>query len=184
MRFCSQCGSNRIAFEIPAGDSRPRHLCHACGAIHYENPRVIAGCIVSDGDRVLLCRRAIEPRHGFWTAPAGFLENGETLEEGAARETFEEAAAKVDIDNLYTIFNITHIHQIHVFFRGQLQDGQFGAGEESLECRLFAEHEIPWAELAFPTVAKTLKYWLEDRRRGEFPIRVRDMPRRNPGPHT
>ncbi|MFP5441930.1 MAG: NUDIX hydrolase [Gammaproteobacteria bacterium] len=178
MRFCSQCGSDRLVLEVPAGDSRPRHVCHACQTIHYQNPKVVTGCLVVDGDRVLLCRRAIEPRRGFWTSPAGFLENGETLQEGAARETREEADAGVEIDGLYTVFNLTHIHQIYVFFRGRLSGGTYGAGEESIECRLFAEHEIPWDELAFPTVAKTLKYWLEDRKTGNFPVRVRDIPRR------
>lgn len=178
MRYCSQCGSDRLVLEIPTGDSRPRHVCHACQTIHYQNPKVVTGCLVVDGDKVLLCRRAIEPRRGFWTSPAGFLENGETLQEGAARETREEADAAVELDGLYTVFNLTHIHQIYVFFRGRLSGGTYGSGEESIECRLFAEHEIPWDELAFPTVAKTLKYWLEDRKTGNFPVRVRDIPRR------
>ncbi len=178
MRFCSQCGSDRIALEVPAGDSRPRHVCHACSTIHYQNPKVVTGCLVTHGDRVLLCRRAIEPRRGFWTAPAGYLENGETLQEGAARETREEADARVEIDDLYAVFNLTHIHQIYVFFRGRLVDGQYGVGEESLESRLFSEEEIPWDEIAFPTVQKTLKYWLEDRKTGSYPVRVRDIPRR------
>ena len=178
MRFCSQCGSDQVAFEIPPGDSRPRHFCRACGTIHYQNPRVIAGCLVTHGDRVLLCRRAIEPRRGFWTMPAGFLENGETLQDSAARETREEADAQVAIDDLYAIFNLTHIHQVYVFFRGRLVDGQYGVGEESLESRLFAEDEVPWEELAFPTIHKTLKYYFADRQGGQFPVRVRDIPRR------
>jgi ADP-ribose pyrophosphatase YjhB (NUDIX family) len=178
MRFCSQCGSDRVAFEVPAGDSRPRHVCKACQAIHYQNPRVIAGCLVTHEDKVLLCRRAIEPRRGLWTIPAGFLENGETLAEGAARETWEEAAARVELDELYGVFNLTHIHQIYVFYRGRLVNGEYGVGEESLETRLFAEHEIPWEELAFPTVHKTLRYFFEDRRTGQYPVRVRDIPRR------
>jgi ADP-ribose pyrophosphatase YjhB (NUDIX family) len=179
MRFCSHCGSDRLALEIPAGDARPRHVCHACQAIHYQNPKVVSGCLVTHGDRVLLCRRAIEPRRGFWTAPAGYLENGETLQEGAIRETLEEADAGVELDGLYALFNLTHIHQIYVFFRGRLIDGRYGVGEESLECRLFAEDEIPWDELAFPTVSKTLRYYFEDRKTGDFPVRLRDIPRRN-----
>jgi len=179
MRFCSQCGSGQLVFEIPAGDSRPRHVCKSCEVIHYQNPRVIAGCLVTHGDQVLLCRRAIEPRRNFWTLPAGFLENGETLAEGAMRETWEEAAARVELDDLYGVFNLTHIHQIYVFYRGRLVDGEFGVGEESLETRLFGEDEIPWDELAFPTVSKTLRYYFEDRKRNTFPLRVRDIPRRH-----
>ncbi len=178
MRYCSTCGSDQLAFEVPSGDSRPRHVCKACQIIHYQNPRVIAGCLVTYADKVLLCRRAIEPRRNFWTLPAGFLENGETLQEGAERETWEEAAAKVDIDELYGVFNLPHIHQIYVFYRGRLVNGEFGVGEESLETRLFAEHEIPWDELAFPTIHKTLKYYFADRQTNTFPVRVRDIPRR------
>lgn len=178
MRFCSDCGSDQLAFEIPPGDTRPRHVCKSCNMIHYQNPRVVTGCIVVDGDKVLLCRRAIEPRRNFWTLPAGFLENGETMQEGAERETREEAEARVVITDIYTLFNLPAIHQIHVFYRGDLQDGAYGAGEESLETKLFAEHEIPWEELAFPTVTKTLRYYFADRQRGEFPMRVRDIPRR------
>lgn len=178
MRFCSQCGSDQIVFDVPAGDARPRHVCKACNIIHYQNPKVIAGCLVTHEDKVLLCRRAIEPRRNFWTLPAGFLENGESMAEGAARETREEAAAKVEIHDLYALFNLIHIHQIYVFFRGTLVDGAFGVGEESLETRLFSEAEIPWEELAFPVIHKTLRYFFEDRKTGLFPVRVRDIPRR------
>ena len=178
MRFCSQCGSDQLVFEIPGGDTRHRHICRACKVIHYQNPRVIAGCLVTADDKVLLCRRAIEPRRGFWTIPAGFLENGETIAEGAARETREEAAASVALADIYGIFNLTHIHQIYVFYRGELLNGEFGIGEESLETRLFAEDEIPWDALAFPTVHKTLKYYFADRKTGEFPLRIRDIPRK------
>lgn len=178
MRFCSQCGSNQMVFEVPAGDSRPRHICRACNIIHYQNPNMVAGCLVTQEDQVLLCRRAIEPRRNYWTLPAGFLENGESLQEGAARETWEEAEARVQIHDLYTLFNLTHIHQIHAFFRGELLDGRFGVGEESLETQLFSEADIPWEELAFPTVSKTLRYFFADRKHGAFPLRIRDIPRR------
>lgn len=178
MRFCSDCGSDRIAFEVPPGDSRPRHVCKACSIIHYQNPRVVTGCLVTHGDRVLLCRRAIEPRLGFWTLPAGFLENGESMLEGAAREAWEEAEARVELDALYSVFNLTHIHQIHVFHLGTLVNGEYGVGSESLESRLFAEDEIPWEQIAFTTVHKTLKWFFDDRRKSQFPLRVRDYPRR------
>jgi ADP-ribose pyrophosphatase YjhB (NUDIX family) len=175
MKFCSDCGSDRITFAIPDGDNRERHLCPDCGAIHYTNPRIIAGVLPVWEDRILLCKRSIEPRKDFWTLPAGFLENGETLQQGAERETREEALAHVDIHDIYTIFNLTHINQVYVFFRGTLIDGAYGVGEESADADLFAEHEIPWNELAFPTIHKTLKFYLQDRQAGEFPVRMRDL---------
>lgn len=174
MNFCSQCGHS-IVQRTPEGDSRPRHVCDNCHTVHYENPKVICGCLPVWEDKVLLCRRAIEPRRGYWTLPAGFMENGETTPEAAARETFEEAAAPVDIGDLYALFNIRHINQVYLMFRAHLKDGVFGVGEESLECRLFAEEEIPWDEIAFPTIKRTLYYYFDDRKKGEFPFRMRDI---------
>jgi ADP-ribose pyrophosphatase YjhB (NUDIX family) len=176
MKFCSDCG-NPVGLRIPDGDSRERHVCAHCGMIHYQNPRIIAGTLPFVGEQVLLCRRAIEPRLGFWTLPAGFMENGETTAEAAARETLEEADAKVLTPDLYAIFNLPHINQVYIFFRAALADGHFGAGPESLESRLFSEHEIPWGELAFPTVKRALTFYFEDRKTGCFPIRVEDIRR-------
>lgn len=175
MNYCSNCGSDGIQWLTPEGDDRPRHVCPECGRIHYTNPRVIAGVLPVWGDRILLCRRSIQPRAGFWTLPAGFLENGETLQQGAERETREEALAEVDIADLYTIFNLTHINQIYIFFRGRLREGRFGVGEESADAALFTAEELPWDELAFPTIHQTLDFFLHDREQGCFPIRTRDI---------
>ncbi|MCD6059895.1 MAG: ADP-ribose pyrophosphatase [Moraxellaceae bacterium] len=174
MNFCSHCGQP-VAHRIPEGDSRLRYVCDNCKTVHYQNPKVVCGCLPVWQDSVLLCRRAIEPRRGFWTLPAGFMENGETTPEAAARETREEAAAEVAIGEPYALFNIRHINQVYLMFRATLTDGVFGVGEESLECRLFTEDEIPWDELAFPTIARTLKYYFEDRKGGTFPFRMRDI---------
>lgn len=174
MNFCSQCGQP-VAHRIPEGDSRLRYVCDHCQTVHYQNPKVVCGCLPVWEDKVLLCRRAIEPRRGFWTLPAGFMENDETTPEAAARETREEAAADVDIGPLYALFNIRHINQVYLMFRAELRRGAFGVGEESLECRLFTEAEIPWEELAFPTIVRTLRYYFEDRKQGEFPFRMHDI---------
>jgi ADP-ribose pyrophosphatase YjhB (NUDIX family) len=141
-------------------------VCPQCGTVHYENPRLVVGCVAEFEDRLLLCRRAIEPRRGHWTLPAGFLENGETLEAGAARECQEEALAEVRIGSLLLIANVTAAHQVHVFFRAQLVDGTFGAGPESLESRLVTPAEIPWEDLAFPSSRRALEAFLEDRTAG------------------
>ena len=174
MKYCSDCG-NPVSLKIPSGDTRERHVCDHCGTIHYQNPRIIAGTLPIVGDKVLLCRRAIEPRLGFWTLPAGFMENGETTQQAAARETVEEADARVDIQGLYMVFNLPQISQVYIFFRADVIDGQYGVGVESLESRLFEEHEIPWNELAFPTIGRALKYYFSDRQSGQFPVRVEDI---------
>lgn len=170
MKFCSQCGAN-VSLRIPSGDNRPRYVCDSCQTVHYQNPRIIAGCLPVWEGRILLCRRAIAPRQGFWTLPAGFMENGETLEQAAARETLEEACARVSGLQLYTLFDLPHISQLYVFFRAELADLDFAAGEESLEVQLFDESDIPWSELAFPTVGRTLECYLSDRREQDFPVR-------------
>lgn len=174
MNFCSHCG-HAVIQKTPDGDSRLRFVCENCQTVHYQNPKVVCGCLPVWEDRVLLCRRAIEPRRGFWTLPAGFMENGETTPEAAARETAEEAAARVTVGELYALFNIRHINQVYLMFRADLHEGVFGVGEESLECRLFSEEEIPWEEIAFPTIKRTLHYYFEDRKTGEFRFRMRDI---------
>lgn len=177
MKFCSQCGQ-AVKLEIPAGDNRERHVCSHCDTIHYQNPRIITGTLPILGNQVLLCRRAIEPRYGLWTLPAGFMENGETTEQGASRETWEEARAKVRIKGLYTLFNLPQINQVYFFYRAELTRPEFGAGPESLEVALFHEDEIPWDELAFPVVERTLKHYFSDRKNGLFPVRTEDITRR------
>ena len=172
MKFCSDCGGE-IRPEVPAGDNRERSVCSRCGTIHYVNPNVVAGCLPICGDKILLCKRAIEPRKGYWTLPAGFLENGETIEEGAHRETWEEAEAKVDNSALYTVFSLPHISQIYAFYIGDVVDGKFGVGSESLDTALFAEADIPWDNLAFPVVTDTLKHYFADRK-GPRPFPVHD----------
>jgi len=174
MKYCPQC-SQPIRHGIPLGDDRTRHICDACGTIHYQNPKVIAGCIPVFGDRILLCRRAIEPRLGFWTLPAGFMELGETLAEAARREAREEANVEVELEALYTLFSLPHISQVYAFFRGRMPAEEFSAGEESLEVRLFHEHEIPWDDLAFETVRRALRLFFQDRQGGNFIFRTEDL---------
>ncbi len=182
VNYCSACGADRIELRIPDGDTLPRFVCGACGAIHYQNPKVVVGCLPEWEDQVLLCRRAIEPRHGLWTLPAGFLENGETIVAGALRETLEEANARVAIGELYTVISLPHISQIYMVFRASLVDLDFGPGPESLEVRLFREEEIPWEEMAFRTIGRTLRNYFVDRRLGLFPTRVSALERRLPRP--
>ncbi len=177
MNYCSHCGAP-VSRRIPAGDNRQRYVCDACGAIHYQNPRMVVGCLPVWEDKVLLCRRAIEPRHGLWTLPAGFMENGETTAEGALRETLEEAGARVEIDALYTLINVPDIDQVSLLFRARLLDLDFVPGEESLEVALFTEAEIPWNRIAFRTVLRTLEHYFEDRRTGQFPLHFDNFDRR------
>lgn len=173
MKFCSNC-AQPVNFAIPPGDNRPRHCCPACGSIHYQNPRAVVGTLPVIGERVLLCKRAIEPRYGYWTLPAGFMENGETTSEGAVRETAEEAGASIELQNLYSVIDVPHVDQIHMFFRARLLDERFDPGTESLEVRLFSECEIPWDQIAFRTVGQTLRWFFEDRAAGraEYPLRT------------
>jgi len=174
MNYCSECGS-AVHQKIPAGDNRPRYVCNQCETIHYQNPRIIAGCLPVYQDKVLLCKRAIEPGYGLWTLPAGFMENGETTQEGALRETREEACAEVELQGLYTLTSITPINQVQMFYLAELSRPNFAAGEETLEAKLFAEHQIPWEQIAFKTVVNALKLYFEDRKQGIFPLRHFDL---------
>ena len=160
---------------VPAEDNRPRAVCPACGEIHYENPLNVVGTVPVWGEQVLLCRRAIEPRRGLWTLPAGFMELGETTAEGAARETDEEAGARIELQGLFTLLNVVRVGQVHLFYRARLLDTRFDPGTESLEVRLFHEQDIPWDEIAFRTVRQTLELFFEDRRRGSFAIHCADI---------
>lgn len=180
MKFCSYCGSASLAQRIPEGDTLLRYVCGNCGAVHYQNPKTVVGCLPEWQGRILLCKRAIEPRYGLWTLPAGFLENGETLEAGALRETVEEAHARVEIGALYTVISLPDINQIYMMFRAQLRDLEFGAGSESLEVRLFAEDVIPWGDIAFRTIARTLRNYFLDRKLGAFPLHVSALHKRSP----
>jgi ADP-ribose pyrophosphatase YjhB (NUDIX family) len=174
MKFCSICGSP-VELRLPPDDNRTRHVCTACGEIHYQNPKLIVGAIPEWQDKILLCRRAIEPRHGLWTLPAGFMENGETTAEAAARETLEEANAQVDIGELYSMYNLPYINQVHLLFRARLLNLDFSPGVESLEVQLFSEEEIPWDTLAFRPVRFTLQHYFADRKTGDFRFRMGDL---------
>ena len=174
IKFCNNCGS-AVAHRIPEGDSLTRAVCDACGTIQYQNPKIVVGCLPVYGDRILMCKRAIEPRHGLWTLPAGFMENSESASEGAAREALEEAHAKVRIDDLYTVYSIPHISQVYMMFLAKLLDPDVSPGIESLEVKLVTEDEIPWDQLAFTMVRRTLEHFLEDRKRGVFVPRFGDI---------
>ena len=169
MNFCSNCGA-AVELRIPPGDTLPRYVCRQCTTVHYQNPKLVVGALAQWEDRILLCRRAIEPRHGFWTLPAGFMENDETTAQAAARETAEEARARIEVGELYTMIDVPYISQVHLVYRARLLDLDFSAGEESLEVALLREDEIPWDQIAFRTIGMTLRYFFEDRRRGNWPF--------------
>ena len=178
--FCSCCGA-RIEVRIPPGDHLPRRVCPACGVVHYENPRIVVGCVPELEGRILLCLRAIEPRRGYWTVPAGFMENGETLEAGAARECYEEALAQVQIGSLLAVVNIPEAHQVHVFFRARLTSSAFGVGEESLDARLVDPADVPWDALAFPSTRFALRCHLRAGGNPEPLPQLTTLARRHPG---
>ena len=167
MKYCSNCGQ-QLTYRMQPGDDRSRHYCEACGTVHYQNPIMVVGCIPEWDKKILLCRRAIEPRYGKWTLPAGYLENGETVAEGAARETYEEARAKVEMLAPYALYNICYVNQIYFMFRARLVNQRFRQGSESLEVRLFAEDEIPWEDIAFRVIQETLIQYFKDRPGGQF----------------
>ena len=174
LTFCSACGA-RLIHRIPAGDSLPRGVCDACGAIHYRNPRLVVGALPVWEDRVLLCRRAIEPRHGKWTLPAGFMENQETVAAAAIRETMEEAGARIELGPMFSLISVPHINQVHVIYRARLLDIDFAPGEETLELDLFRESDIPWNELAFRTISISLRRFFDDRTAGRFGFHAVDL---------
>ena len=174
MKFCHACGSE-VELKIPDNDDRERFVCTSCDVIHYQNPRIIVCTLPCHEDKVLLCKRSIEPRYGKWTLPGGFMENDETIHEGAKRETLEEACARIELHGLYTYFSLPHINQAHLFFRSTLTDLDFSAGAESLEVELFEEKNIPWDEIAFLPVANTLRHYFSDREKGHFPLRSADI---------
>jgi ADP-ribose pyrophosphatase YjhB (NUDIX family) len=174
MKFCSLCGSPTQE-RVPEGDTRLRAVCSRCDAIHYVNPKMVLGTIPVWGEQVLLCRRAIEPRLGMWTLPAGFMEVGESTANGAMRETMEEAGARVELGPLFSVLDVPHVDQVHLFYLATLHDLDFAAGPESLEVRLFHEHEIPWASIAFRTIIATLRFYFHDRRHGTIGLHTGDI---------
>ena len=174
IKHCRQCGTT-VAYRQPDDDNRERAVCGACTTIHYENPLNVVGTVPVWGDQVLLCRRAIEPRYGYWTLPAGFMELGETVAAGALRETIEEAGARVEMQDLFTMMNVVRVGQVHFFYRARMLDTTLNPGVETLEARLFLEHEIPWDEIAFHTVRDTLKHYFACRQSGQYPLHCADI---------
>ncbi len=174
MKFCSNCAAP-VARRVPPGDSLPRWICDQCGVIHYQNPLLVVGTIPEHEGRLLLCRRAIEPRYGYWTLPAGFMENAESVAQAAQRETMEEAGARIELGEPFSMVSVPYVNQVHVFYRARLLDLGFAPGEESLEVRLFDEAALPWTDIAFRTVGLTLKLWLQDRARGRFGFHAEDL---------
>ncbi len=162
MKYCSQCGSDKISLKIPEGDARERVVCEACGTIHYQNPRLVVGTIPVFEGKILLCQRGIEPRKGLWNLPVGFMENGETMPEGAKRETWEETGAEVEILRLHTTYHVLHINQVLVFYLAKMHTAHFEAGIESQDVRLFGLDEIPWGEIAFPAHKYILERYIAE----------------------
>ena len=177
MKFCSNCGSSNIEHKIPENDNRLRYCCPDCGTVFYENPKIVAGCIAQWKGLILLCKRAIEPRYGTWTLPAGFMENHETIQEAAARETFEEATARASNLELFAIYNLPHISQVYIMFRADIEDGKAESGIESLDTQFVSEKDIPWEELSFPIINETLELYFQDRKRGEFNLHTGEITR-------
>jgi len=175
INYCSRCGAS-VSLKVPPGDTLARHVCASCGAIHYQNPKLVVGSLPEWQDKVLLCRRAIEPRLGLWTLPAGFMENNETLPQAAVRETIEEACARIEIGEMFTLISVPHISQVHAIYRARLLDLDFSPGIESLEVGLFSETEIPWQEIAFRTIGLTLRHYFADRRAGSFGFHTSELP--------
>ena len=174
INHCRVCGAV-VSYRVPADDNRDRAICGACGEIHYENPINVVGTVPVWGEQVLLCRRNIEPRYGMWTLPAGFLELGESTADGALRETVEEAGARIEMQELFTVLNVVRVGQLHLFYRARMLDNTLDPGPETIEARLFREDEVPWDELAFRTVRQTLEHYFADRRRGHYGVHAGDI---------
>jgi ADP-ribose pyrophosphatase YjhB (NUDIX family) len=175
IKHCRDCGT-AVTYRVPDdGDTRERAVCPACHTIHYENPLNVVGTVPWLDDRVLLCKRNIEPRWGKWTLPAGFMELGESTRQGAARETDEEAGASFELEDLFTVMSVPRVGQVHLFYRARLLNDRFNPGHETLEARLFTEAEIPWDEIAFRTVKETLEHYFADRRRGSYGVHNIDI---------
>ncbi|WP_088279216.1 NUDIX hydrolase [Ideonella sp. A 288] len=174
IKHCRRCGT-AVEYRVPIDDNRERAVCPGCGEVHYENPLNVVGTVPVWGEQVLLCRRNIEPRYGLWTLPAGFMELGETVADGALRETVEEAGARIELQGLFTMLNVVRVGQVHLFYRARMLDTSLDPGPETIEARLFLEHEIPWDEIAFRTVRVTLKHFFDCRRAGGYPLHCGDI---------
>ncbi len=174
MKFCSNCAAP-LARRVPPGDTLARWVCDQCGEIHYQNPKLVVGAVPEFEGRLLLCRRAIEPRYGYWTLPAGFMENDETAGQAALRETLEEAGARIELGAPFSMISVPYVNQVHLFYLARLVDLEFKPGEESLEVALYEEAQIPWKEIAFRTVAATLRHWFADRSKGAFAFHAEDI---------
>lgn len=174
IRFCRACGT-AVAYRIPPDDNRERAVCPSCGTVHYENPLNVVGTVPVWGEQVLLCKRAIEPRYGLWTLPAGFLELGETSAQGALRETLEESGAQIELGALFSVLDVVRVGQVHLFYLATMTSPALDPGSETLEARLFREDEIPWEQIAFRTVRETLRFFFEDRRRARFTLHCADI---------
>lgn len=175
MNYCSNCGSH-VRLKVPPGDELPRYICESCGMVHYDNPKMVVGCIPEYKDGILLCRRSIEPRLGYWTIPAGYLENSENVTDAAIRETYEETGSRVSILELYSVITLLNVHQVYLIFRARLLDKDFGPTEESSEVRLFRVDEIPWKEIAFSSVYKTLKFYVKEKADSNFTMHFGTIP--------
>ena len=174
MKFCANCAAP-VVRRVPPGDNLPRWVCDQCGEIHYQNPKLVVGCVPEYAGKILLCRRAIEPRYGYWTLPAGFMENAESTGQAALRETLEEAGADVELGQPFSMISVPGVNQVHVFFRARVRELEFKPGEETLEVALCEEARIPWKEIAFRTVGLTLKHWFADRTAGRFGFHAEDL---------
>jgi ADP-ribose pyrophosphatase YjhB (NUDIX family) len=174
IKHCRACGGP-VVYRTPADDNRDRAMCMACATVHYENPVNVVGTLPVWQDRVLLCRRNIEPRHGLWTLPAGFMELGETTEQGAVRETIEEAGARIELEGLFSMINVVRVGQVHLFYRARMLDASLDPGPETIEARLFVEAEVPWDEIAFRTTQRTLEHYFADRAAGTFQTHFGDI---------
>jgi ADP-ribose pyrophosphatase YjhB (NUDIX family) len=177
--YCSICG-DRMEVRIPDDDDHVRPVCGRCGHVHYENPKLVVGCIPVLGERVLLCKRNIAPQKGKWTLPAGYLENGESVQDGAIRETLEETRSEVEIIAPYRMFNLVFVHQIYFMFRAKLLDENFGPTKESTAVRLFCEADIPWEDIAFASIRQTLKDFFHDRPKQTYPFEIKDIAPQKP----
>jgi len=175
IKHCRDCGAAAV-YRIPDdGDTKERAVCPVCHTVHYENPLIVVGTVPYWEDKVLLCKRNIEPRWGKWTLPAGFMELAETVAEGAARETLEESGAQFELEGFFSLLNVAHVGQVHMFYRARLLSQTFQPGFETIEARLFAEEEIPWEQIAFRTVKVTLERYFRDRAAGQFNFHAVDI---------